>query len=122
MEIKAVKKSNRGGYRTKKKLTSSQARFLSVLWDIYGGPGELEKLTGIPAQRFVNWKLQGKVSLKKAGYIAKKLEMSTCLLNYREIADLLWDYKGLPSWKEMVQEMDGIPEESVAYILKGKMP
>lgn len=123
LKIRQIKKARKGGQRTKRRLYSSQARFLEVLSDTFGGSSELEKLTGIPAQRFINWKVAGKISLKKAGIIARALEVPVWLLNYKDIFNLMSDNGApVPDWATLIWELEGIPAERKEYILNGKLP
>lgn len=114
-----IEKSNRGGYRKRLKLTHATQRLLKVLWERFGGLRELERKTGIAAQKFVHWRNTGKVSFKSIGKVSRILDLPLPALNFEEIAEVLG--RDVFQWNELLTELEVSHEERM-YINKGRLP
>lgn len=111
-----LEEPKRGGYRKKRKLPYGTQRLLEVLWKKHGGVRALEKKTGIAAQKFVHWRLLGKVSLKMCGKVSRSLGVPVDALNFEEVGELLAG--NAYDWEDMA----AIGEKDRKYILAGKPP
>ena len=109
----------RGGARQKKRLYSSQARFLEVLWKQFGGITLAAKKIQVSRQLLLNWKLDSKVPLEWCGKVSKALSISIYALNYEEVSELLYG-KETPDWKDLVKKY--VHDECKEYVLNGNFP
>lgn len=109
----------RGGARQKKRLYSSQARLLQVLWNDFGGVTKCADLIGVGRQLLINWKLDGKVPLDWCGRVSRALHVKPAVLNYEGTIDFLSDIDPIP-WKELVKKT--VADDKVEYVLNGNAP
>lgn len=114
-----VKATNRGGFRIPSKRTKATQRLLKVIWEREGGFRHLERVTGINAQSFVHWRNRGKVSLKSAGFLSRKLNYPIQAFNYEEVGELL-SGDMLP-WEDLIDTLD-LSKDELSYVNKGRKP
>lgn len=104
----------RGGARQKKRLYSSQSRFLQVLWLQHGGVTICAEKIGVSRQLLINWKLDGCVPLEWCGAVSRALEVPIDALNHEGIKDLTGS---VVPWKTLVGSH--IDKERQEYVLNG---
>lgn len=94
---------------------------LEAIFRAYGGATYLHNkfFPDISTQSFTNWKLRGRVPLKKVVRIGSKLKIPVWGLNYSELA--LMYPKNMPAWKDVVA-MYKLPKDLVERILFLKPP
>lgn len=110
----------KGGNHPKKKPKDGQEAFLEVLWMIHGGPAKVSRLIGCSKQQVLNWKNRGGIPLIWCTKVAKITNVHICSLNYIDMLKFC-DYKGIPSWKEVIESCKLAPIH-IKYILSFKEP
>jgi len=119
--IRPQKTSNHGGPRQPVKLRYGTQRLLKVLWEQAGGPAKVSRLFAehdLPLQRFLVWRLEGKVSLRWVGKISRKLKLPPLALNFEEVADFLADRT---TWNSLVRSLP-LSRTDRDYVLEGEPP
>jgi len=115
-----ISQSKKGGNRPAAKLPYATQRLLKVLWQIKGGPRQLERLTGIPAQKFIHWRNEGRVSYKCLGEVSRKLGIVLNALDFHGINSL--QINAPITWQHLMKSMgDELTTSQLEYINKGKI-
>lgn len=114
----SVQNPKRGGARRTRKLTKGTQRLFEMLWENHGGISAAARLLGMPPQKLLNWRLQGKVPLNSLGLVAEKLNVNRYALNFKGMQGLAGKNG---SWKEVVHETFKNKQQR-EYVLKGEPP
>lgn len=110
--------TNRGGFRSKKKLKSSQALLIDVIIENCGGPAVLAEALRIHPQIPINWRVSGKVPLKMVKRVANMLAIPVWALNYTDLSGI---FELTDTWKDIVKQC-GFDPADTRRILEGAPP
>lgn len=89
--------------------TDPQSICLEELIDLYKGPKLFAERIGEKDYTVINWKKLGAIPLIKVGPVARKLNITPLVLNYKDVKTFLGEAQ---SWKAVV--------DSVGFSLRAK--
>lgn len=117
--MQSRKKVVRGGYRARKPIRSSTGRFIDVLINKCHGVTLTAEACGVSPQEPNNWRVRGKVPVRKAKRVGEALKVSPLLLAFEDLSSVM-DNKS--SWTQLIINCKFLTVQEIEYILAGTLP